>query len=158
MPEAVLPIVFFISLLIIKITRKELHYVLSARIAMSAMLIITGIAHFVYTKGMTMMLPDFVPYKVTVIYSTGILEILAAASILIPKFQKVTGCLLLLFFVLILPSNIYAALNKVNMENATYNGEGIHYLWYRIPLQFFFIAWVYYSCIKSFKNNSYDNI
>ncbi len=147
MPEIILPIVFIISLFVLKIMNKGLQYAFSARIAMATMLAITGIAHFFYTKGMTMMLPEGIPYRVAIIYATGIIEIAAAIGMFIPKYQKLTGWLLIVFFVLILPSNIYSAIQHVNMEAATYDGPGAGYLWFRIPLQLFFIGWVYFSCI-----------
>src|SRR5690606_26653880 len=119
MPEIILPIVFLLSLFVLKLVNKRLQYTLSARIAMTAMLITTGIAHFVYTKGMAIMLPDFIPYKTGIIYGTGIIEIFAAIGILVPKYQRLTGWLLILFFILILPTNIYSAIKQVNMETAT---------------------------------------
>ncbi|QNL51799.1 hypothetical protein H8S90_09580 [Olivibacter sp. SDN3] len=148
MPEIILPIVFCVALLILKIKHKTYQFALSARIAMAAMLIITAIAHFVFTKGMSMMLPDFIPYKTELVYLTGIIEAMAAVGILISKYQKLTGLLLIVFFVLVIPANIYATLKHVDMENATFEGDGPNYLWYRIPLQAFFIAWVYFSSIK----------
>lgn len=152
MPEIILPIVFLLSLFILKLAKKQFQYALSARIAMAVMLLITGIAHFYYTKGMEMMLPDFIPYKTEIIYATGIIETLAAIGILIPKYQKLTGWLLILFFVVILPANIYSTIKQVNMETATYDGDGVSYLWYRVPLQLFFIGWIYFSCnLKSKK-------
>ncbi len=115
---------------------------------MAVMLVITAIAHVMFAEGMAMMLPDFIPYKMELVYLTGILEAMAAVGILIPTYQKLTGWLLIVFFVLILPANIYAAINHVNLEAATFDGDGPSYLWYRVPLQLFFIAWVYLSCIR----------
>jgi uncharacterized membrane protein len=112
------------------------------------MLIVTGIAHFAFTKGMTMMLPSFVPQKEIVIYATGVLEFAGAAGILLPGFRVRTGWLLIIFFILLLPANIYAAMNHINLKTATYDGDGPIYLWFRIPLQIFFIAWVYYATIS----------
>jgi uncharacterized membrane protein len=60
-----------------------------------------------------------------------------------------TGIALIIFFLLILPANIYAAIKKVDYEKATYEGKGIGYLWFRVPLQIFFIAWVYYFAVTS---------
>lgn len=156
MPEIILPIVFCISLFVLKLMNRGFQYALSARIAMAAMLVATGIAHFVYTKGMAMMLHDFIPFKTGIIYATGVIELLAAVGLLIPKYKKLTGWLLILFFVLILPANIYSAVKQVNMETAAYDGDGADYLWYRIPLQIFFIVWVYLSCIKLPSKQSLD--
>jgi len=53
------------------------------------------------------------------------------------------------FFVLILPANIHAAIHHVNLETATNDGNGLNYLWFRIPLQVFYIAWVYFFAVKN---------
>ncbi|MEJ5962047.1 DoxX family protein [Pedobacter immunditicola] len=140
--------VFCMSLVIMKITKKEYHFALAGRIAMSTMLLLTAVAHFIFNKGMSMMLPDFIPFKAELIYLTGVLELLAAIGLLLRKFQVITGLLLILFFIMILPSNIYAAMNHIDLQKATYDGEGPGYLWYRIPMQLFYIAWVYFSAVK----------
>jgi len=62
-PLIILLITFTISLFVIKFLRKEYDFTLSARIAMSMMLIFTAIGHFVFTKGMSMMIPRFIPFK-----------------------------------------------------------------------------------------------
>jgi uncharacterized membrane protein len=103
---------------------------------------------------MAMMLPPFIPQRALIIYATGLLEFAAAVGILLPGFRARTGWLLILFFVLLLPANIYAALNHVNLKTANNNGDGPAYLWFRIPLQLFFIGWVYYSVIKNTKSVS----
>jgi uncharacterized membrane protein len=148
MPEFILLSVFLIALITLKILHKEYRFAMSGRIAMAAMLVTTGIAHFVFVEGMSLMLPDFIPYRFELVYFTGIIELMAAIGILLPKYRKWTGWLLILFLVLIIPSNIYATIKYVNLENATFDGQGPGYLWYRIPLQLFFIGWIYLSCIK----------
>ena len=148
MPEIILPIVFLVSLILIKIVRKDYQFALAGRISMAAMLVTTGIAHFAFAKGMSLMLPDFIPGREIVVYLTGVLEILFAVGLLLNRYAKLTGWLLIVFFALILPANIYAAIKHVDMENATFEGEGPDYLLYRIPLQVFFIGWTYLSCSK----------
>jgi uncharacterized membrane protein len=64
-------------------------------------------------QGMTMMIPGFVPFKKQIVCFTGVFEIAAAIGLLIPKLQIMTAWLLLLFFVLILPANIQAAIKKL---------------------------------------------
>ncbi|WP_051663984.1 DoxX family protein [Dyadobacter crusticola] len=148
MPEIVLIIVFTISLLILRKTRGQYELALAARIGMAAMLVVTGLAHFGFTKGMEMMLPDFLPFKRELVWITGILELAAAAGLLLPKFTWLTGWLLIVFFVMILPANIYGAMHHINLQTASYDGDGPGYLWFRVPLQLFFIAWVYLSAIR----------
>ena len=147
-PLIVLLTVFAISLLTIKFVRGNFEFALSGRIAMAAMLVFTAIAHFAFTKGMAMMLPDFIPYKTEVVYLTGIIEIAAAIGLFIPSFSVITAWLLIAFFILILPANIYAAINHIDYQNGTFDGNGLSYLWFRIPLQILFIVWTYLSAIK----------
>ena len=74
-PLIVLLLSFTISIFVIKIIKKEYDFALSARIAMSIMLLFTAIGHFAFTKGMSMMIPKIIPFKESIIYLTGIFEI-----------------------------------------------------------------------------------
>lgn len=147
-PLIVLLSVFGISMIAMQLFHGRYEVALSARIAMSVMLIFTAIAHFAFTKGMAMMIPPFVPYKTGVVYLTGVIEIVVAAGLLIPNISAITGWLLILFFIVLLPGNIYAAIKHIDYEKGTFEGKGLAYLWFRVPLQILFIVWVYLSTIK----------
>lgn len=147
-PLIVLLLSFAISMFMIKIINKEYDFTLSGRIAMSIMLVFTAIGHFAFTKGMSMMIPKFIPYKETFVHLTGIFEILLAMGLLIPRFKYISGWALIIFLLLMLPANIYASLNNVNYQKGTFDGNGLAYLWFRIPLQFLFIIWTYMSTIR----------
>lgn len=148
-PLIVLLSVFVVSLFGIKIFNGNYDFALSGRIAMSVMLVFTAIAHFVFTKGMAMMLPDFIPHKFLIVYLTGIIEVAAAIGLFIPNFVVVTAWLLIIFFILILPANIYSAIKQIDYQKGTFEGNGLAYLWFRIPLQVLFILWVFFSAIKN---------
>lgn len=137
--------VFGMSIVINKLFRGNYNYATSARIAMAAMLVFTAIGHFAFARGMSLMLPDFIPFKTETVYLTGILEVIAAIGLLFPKTQYITGCLLIAFFILILPANIYASMRNLNYQTGNFDGNGLSYLWFRIPLQILFIIWVYLS-------------
>jgi uncharacterized membrane protein len=146
-PLIVLILVFGISCLTCYLIGHGAQIYLSGRIAMAVMLLFTSLGHFKFPKGMAMMLPDFVPAKVGIIYLTGFIEIAAAIGLLLTSTYYFTGILLIIFFVLMLPSNIYGALKHVDLEKATYNGPGPAYLWFRVPLQVLFIGWVCFFAI-----------
>ena len=147
-PLLVLLITFVIAVVTIRVTRKQHNIALAARIALSVMLLFTAVGHFAFTKGMTLMMPHFIPYKTQMVYFTGLVEILAAIGLQVPKWRVLTAWLLILFFMLVLPANIYAAINHVDYQKGTYEGKGTAYLWFRVPLQILFIAWTYLSAIK----------
>jgi len=111
---------------------------------MSIMLFFTAMAHFAFNKGMAMMLPPFIPFKKVIVYVTGLIEILAGVGLLVRPWRHATAVLLVIFFILILPANVYAAIHKIDYEKGNYSGNDLKYLWFRIPLQIFFIEWAWY--------------
>ncbi|WP_333780648.1 DoxX family protein [Tenacibaculum retecalamus] len=96
-PLSILILTFIISIFTNKFIKKEYNFALSARIAISIMLLFTAIGHFYFTKGMSMMIPKFIPFKEFIIYLTGMFEILLAIGILIPRFQIISAWLLIFF-------------------------------------------------------------
>ena len=142
-PLLILLISFCLSVLYSKVFLNKYNYQISGRVAFSSMLIFTAIGHFVFTKGMSLMIPDVFPAKTFIIYATGILEIAFAICLLFPKYQKTTAMFVIVFLILMAPANIKAALNNLNYQTGALNGNGPSYLWFRIPLQLFFIFWAY---------------
>ena len=143
-PLFILLITFGMVTTISKIFYHEWNSVFAGNLAMSIMLLFTAIGHFAFSRGMMMMLPPFIPFKKQIIFSTGIIEILAAIGLLIMSFRHITSVLLIIFFAMILPANIYAAFKKIDYQKGNYEGSSINYLWFRVPLQVLFIAWVWY--------------
>ena len=148
-PLIVLLFAFISAIFLVKLFKHNYDFAMSARIAMAIMLVFTAIGHFAFTKGMTMMIPAFVPFKEGLVLLTGGFEILLATGLLLPQFKVITGWTLILFLMLMLPANIYAALSNVNYQKGTFDGHGLAYLWFRIPLQFLFIIWTYISAIRT---------
>ncbi|SGY97130.1 Putative uncharacterized protein [Moritella viscosa] len=103
------------------------------------------IGHIVKTEGMVEMLPPWVPFKVTLIYFTGALELLVGIALFKSKFQIMAAKLGIFIFVIFFPANIYAALNSVGLGGHQW---GSVYLLIRAPLQIILIAWAYFLCVK----------
>jgi uncharacterized membrane protein len=113
-----------------------------ARVGLSLFFIFTSIGHFISTEGMAAMLPPFVPYRVGLIYLTGVLELLGAIGVWIPRLTRLTGFLLILMLIGLLPANVYSAINRVEFGG---HGAGPAYLLVRVPFQLFAIWWTYFS-------------
>ncbi|MDO6437103.1 hypothetical protein Q4534_06785 [Cyclobacterium sp. 1_MG-2023] len=152
-PFVLLITITLLSIGYFKLVHGNYKFALAARIGFSAMLLFTALGHFMFTEGMAMMIPDFLPYKKELVYFTGIIEIFGAIGLLLSQFRTVTAYLLILFFLLILPANIKAAMEQIDYQEANHGGSGLTYLWFRVPLQILFIAWVYFSSIKPEKSN-----
>ena len=147
-PLILLIVVFCISALATHFYHDKADLVFSGNMSMFIMLVLTAIGHFKFTAGMTMMMPTYIPFKKELIYATGIFEIFLGIALLFPALRQIAGIALIVLLVLMLPANINAAAKHINLEKATNDGPGLRYLWFRIPLQFFFIAWVIYFSIK----------
>jgi uncharacterized membrane protein len=143
-PLIVLLAVFGVSTVATFIAGHAPDYYFCGRLAMGVMLLFAATAHFKYNRGMMLMVPTFIPYKKAVVYITGYIEVLAAIGLLVKTVRDPVAWFVIIFFVLLLPANIHSARKKVNLERADNLGSGLRSLWFRIPLQLFFMAWVYY--------------
>src|SRR5688500_1464862 len=115
------------------------------RAAMAVMLVVTGISHFTNTAEMVAIMPDFMPAKREMVYFTGVCELLAVIGLLWNRTAWLASILLIIFFVLVLPANIAGSLKSVQYGGMEY---GAWYLLFRIPLQIFFIWWVWYFGLR----------
>lgn len=147
-PLIVLVVSFLVSLFVLRIINKEYNIALAARISMSIMLVFTALGHFLFSKGMTLMIPDIIPFKLFLVYGTGVLEVLLAIGLHIEKYREFTAWSIIIFLIMMLPANIKASILELNYQTGEYNGKGLAYLYFRIPLQVLFIVWTYLSAIR----------
>ena len=76
---------------------------------------------------MAKMIPSFIPLKKELVFITGILEILADFALILPQFRYFAGVFLILFFIAILPANIYASIQHLDYQKGTFDGKGLNY-------------------------------
>jgi uncharacterized membrane protein len=127
------------------ILKRRLTVSFIGRASMAVMLIVTGISHFTNTQSMVEMMPDFMPAKRELVYFTGVCELLAVVGLLWDRTARLASILLVIFFVLVLPANIAGSLKSVQIGGMQY---GPVYLLFRVPLQLFFIWWVWFFGIR----------
>lgn len=147
-PLIVLLATFIVAILILKMTHGADDFARAGKLALAAMLVFTAAGHFMFTDGLAMMIPNPVPFKKSLVYITGFIELFAAFSLLIPKYAAMTGWFLMFYFLLIIPANIKAAFEFINYQSATYDGYGPGYLWFRVPTQIFYVAWAYLCAVR----------
>lgn len=131
-----------LSLLGTRIERLRMSPASRARVGLSLFFAFTAIGHFIRTAEMAAMLPPSIPYRVGLIYVTGVLELLGAIGVWIPRLMKLTGVCLVLMLVGILPANIYAAIHHVDFGG---HAAGPAYLLVRVPFQLLLIWWTYFA-------------
>jgi uncharacterized membrane protein len=113
-----------------------------ARIGISLFFAFTALGHFVRAEEMSAMLPPAVPYRLPIVYVTGILELLGATVLWVPGLLRPTGTCLILMLVCFLPANIYSAIYRIDFGG---HGAGPAYLLVRIPFQLFLMWWIYWA-------------
>jgi uncharacterized membrane protein len=101
-----------------------------------------GVAHFLFADGFAGIVPPFLPWPVAIVWVTGVLELALVLGILIPNSRLLAGKLAAIYCLLVLPANIYQALNDVPIFGSPVAPE---LLWLRIPLQFVLIVAILWS-------------
>lgn len=104
------------------------------------------VGHLVKTDGMVEMLPPWVPYRLALVYLTGLIELLIGIALFMPRYQPLAAKLAIVVFAVFFPANIYAASNGIGLGGHQW---GPVYLLIRGPLQILLIAWAYFLCAKS---------
>ena len=116
----------------------------AVRVALAIMFLFTGATHFSDMQhDYLAMVPDLLPKGLWVIYLTGLLEIVGAIGLLIPRLQRVAAIGLVILLVAMFPANMNAALNGI-----PFRGEPPTSLWLRLPMQLLFIGALWWTSIK----------
>ena len=147
-PLILLIVVFTAYAGISRLTTGNWNLQFAGNLAMLIMLCFTALGHILFAKGMSLMIPPFLPFKKALVYLTGLAEVILGLALLSPSTRPYAGYGLIVFFILIVPANIYAAIHHLDIEKGTNTGPGPGYLWFRIPMQLFLIGWVYYFAIR----------
>ena len=82
-------------------------YKLTTIYVMSFMYIFIGIRHFTGPQYFLDIVPPQLPFKLFLVYLTGLIEIVGGAAILLPKTRKLGAYLLIFLLVSVFPANIY---------------------------------------------------
>jgi uncharacterized membrane protein len=115
----------------------------SAQFAVVLTFVFTGITHFTKMKvDFIKMIPPWMPYPVTVVFITGILEILGAVGLVIHLTHQLAGICLVLYLIAVFPANAYAA-----RKNIPFRGRAPTVFWLRLTVQLFFIAMTVWAVI-----------
>ena len=124
---------------------KRVPLTTKGRAGISLFFVVTSSSHFVRTAAMAEMLPPVVPFRIELIYLTGVLELLGAVGVWLPHLDRLAGLALMLMMAGLLPANIYSAFNYVPFGG---HELGPVYLLVRVPFQFLLIWWIYKATVE----------
>jgi uncharacterized membrane protein len=108
----------------------------AARFAFAAMFLLTASAHFASQRqDLIRMVPPVFPRPDLIVTVTGILEILGAIGLMVPRTWRAAAWCLALLLVAMFPANVYAALHGLTLM-----GKPVTALPARTALQIFYVA------------------
>ncbi len=105
------------------------------RLWLTGVLVVAAGVHTFAPEFFLPSMPPAIPHHGFWVAFTGLLELLAAIGLWIPRLRRLTGFCLAVYFVAILPAHFHVAMNDIPMF-----GLRNPWLWIRIPFQAVFIA------------------
>ena len=85
-------------------------------LTMSFMYTYIGIKHFINPQYFLNITPPHIPYKLFVVYYTGLLEILGGLLLLIPKTRKIGAYMIIFLLIIVFPANIYLYVSDIPQQ------------------------------------------
>lgn len=83
------------------------------RIMMVAFMLFGFVLHFRATDALVAITPGWVPFPREVVLATGVLELIFAVALLIPRLRKLTGIVIALYVIAVWPANIKHAVEHI---------------------------------------------
>ena len=112
--------------------------------ALGIFFIVAGLNHFLHPEPYLAMIPPYLPWHSTLNVLSGFAEIAGGLGVFFPPFRRAAGWGLIALLIVIFPANVQIAL---------FGWPGVDLprwiLWARLPFQFLFIAWVYWTCLAA---------
>lgn len=106
-------------------------------ILLCMILIVAGAIHLMDPFSFVNALPLFIPYKLEIIFWTGILEFVFVPGLLVKKTRPLFADLLAIYFIILIPIHVYVSWNSISMFGI--NDPVV--LWARTLFQLIFIWW-----------------
>jgi len=110
--------------------------------ALALFFLIAGIMHFVQDDAFVAIVPPLLPFPKFIVWVTGVMELILAVGLILPKYRKISGLLFAPYLLAVLPANIYMAMANIPLGDMTASPT---MLWVRVALQFPFIALILWA-------------
>lgn len=116
--------------------KRQVHF------GLALFFVLGSLMHFIATHLFASIIPPIFPFHTALVLITGALEMGFALALLLRFHLRLTGILLSLYLLAVLPANIYMALGNMDV-GALHPGPAL--LWGRVILQFPLIALVLWA-------------
>ena len=86
--------------------------------ALAALLAVAGVAHFVKPEPFEQMVPRALPAHRELVYASGVVEVGAAAMLVVPRTRRLGGALAAALLVGVFPANVQMTVDVLRSERA----------------------------------------
>jgi uncharacterized membrane protein len=83
------------------------------RIVLAAFMLGGFVLHFRATDKLIAITPDWVPFAREVVLAIGVLELILAFTLLVPRLRKISGIVIALYVIAVWPANIKHAVEHI---------------------------------------------
>lgn len=104
-------------------------------------IIIVGITHFLRPEQYARIVPPQLPNPLSLVYISGVFEILGGIGLLIPFVSVAAAWGLIALFIAVFPANINQAIHSIPIDGIPHHPV---LYWVRLPFQAVLIAWAYW--------------
>lgn len=99
-----------------------------------------GITHFASPDFFVRIVPPYVPYPLAAVYVSGVLEVIGAVAIWIPKWRALAGIGLFVLTLCVTPANVHMWLNPELFPNISETALGL-----RLFIQVLLLACIWWA-------------
>lgn len=120
----------------IALVRRREPFAVHARLGLAIAMAFAGAAHLLMPEPFVQHLPQWVPERHALIYSSGLVEIGLGVALVWPaRWRQLAGLALAAYLVAVFPANVYVAVEGVEVDGQ----PGGVYPWLRLPFQALFV-------------------
>lgn len=117
-----------------------------SRILLASLFIYAGVKHFANAEMFASTVPPYLGFPFALVYVSGVFEVIGGIGMLIPNVRHYASWLLMALLIAVFPANIYMATDPQRFIEM---GIPLWALYFRLPLQFALILWVWWCGLTS---------
>ena len=127
----------------VKLAKRRIHKIIAinaraiSTYLVGLLFILAGVNHFINSDFYANIMPPFIPRHLTIVYVSGVFEVIGGISVLVPPLRRVAGWDLVALLIAVFPVHVHMITHHAEYPLIPYS-----ILVARIPLQFILIAWV----------------
>lgn len=119
---------------------------MTGKFLLAGFFVAAGILHFLFPESYIRMVPPFLPRANTIVWVSGVAEILGGIGLMLPRWRQFAAWGLVLLLIAVFPANIYMAVAHVQYAGLLGKSWA---QWLRLPLQLPLIYWAWrYTRLK----------